>query len=107
MVDNFAVVQVLQAIYSRDIHLMHLIRLLVLLAAYFKFWFTATHVVGKKNTFADALSRNNASLFLSQMPHINQQPTPIPQQLPGLLVQNITWTCTSWIQQLDCIFRQL
>ena len=86
---------------------MYLIRLLVLLAAHFNFWFIATHVVGKRNTSADALSRNNASLFLSQMPHINQEPTEIPPQLPGLLVQNITWTCTSWIQQLDDIFHQL
>ena len=107
MVDNLAVVQVLQATYSRNTHLMHLIRLLVLFVAHFNFWFTATHVMGKKNTFADALSRNNASLFLSQLPHVNHQPTAIPPQLPGLLVQSITWTCTSWIQQLDCIFRQL
>ena len=106
-VDNLAVVQVIQATYSRDTHLMHLIRLLVLFAACFNFWFIATHVMGKRNTFADALSRNNADLFLSQMPHINQQPTAIPPQLLGLLAQNITWTCTSWIQQLDCIFRQL
>ena len=84
MVDNLAVVQVLQVTYSRDSHLMHLIRLLVLFAAHFNFWFTATHVEGKENTFADALSRNNACLFLSQMPHINQQPTIIPPQLPGL-----------------------
>ena len=107
MVDNLAVVQVLQATYCRDTHLMHLIRLLVLLAAHFNFWFIATHIAGKRNTSADALSRNNASLFLSQMPHINQEPTEIPPQLPGLLVQNITWTCTSWIQQLDDIFHQL
>ena len=107
MVDNLAVVQVLQATYSRDIHLMHLIRLLVLFAAHFNFWFTATHVARKKNTFADALSRTNASLFLSQLPHINQEPTEIPQQLLALLVQSITWTCTSWIQPLDSIFRQL
>ena len=60
MVDNLAVVQVLQATYSRDSHLMHLIRLLVLFVAHFNFWFTATHVAGKENTFADALSRNNA-----------------------------------------------
>ena len=35
---------------------MHLIRLLVLFAAYFNFWFTAVHIVGKSNTHADALS---------------------------------------------------
>ena len=92
MVDNLAVVQVLQATYSRDIHLMHLIRLLVLFAAHFNFWFTASHVAGKKNTCADAISRND---------------TEILQQLPVLLVQSITWTCTSWIQPLDSIFRQL
>ena len=107
MVDNLPVVQVLQVTYSRDPHLMHLIRLLVLFAAHFNFWFTATHVAGKKNTFADALSRNNASLFLSQTPQVNQQLTAIPSQLVELLGQNITWTCTSWIQQLDCIFHQL
>ena len=92
MVDNLAVVQALQATYSRDIHLMHLIRLLVLFAAHFNFWFTASHVAGKKNTCADAISRND---------------TEILQQLPVLLVQSITWTCTSWIQPLDSIFRQL
>ena len=91
MVDNLAVVQALQATYSRDIHLMHLIRLLVLFAAHFNFWFTASHVAGKKNT-CDAISRND---------------TEILQQLPVLLVQSITWTCTSWIQPLDSIFRQL
>ena len=86
---------------------MHLIRLLVLFAAYFNFWLTATHVAGKKNTFADVISRNNANSFLSQIPHINQQPTEIPQQLLKLLVQSITWTWTSWIQLLDSIFYQL
>ena len=106
-VDNLAVIQVIQATYSRDTHLMHLIRLLALFTAHFNFWFNATHVMRKENTFADALSRNNADLFLSQMPHMNQHPTAIPLQLPGLLTQNITWTCTSWIQQLDCIFHQL
>ena len=60
---------------------MHLITLLVLLLAHFNFWYTATHVAGKKNILADAISRNNANSFLSQMPHINQQPTEIPQQL--------------------------
>ena len=64
-VDNLAVVQVIQATYSRDAYLMHLIRLLVLLVAHFNVWFIDTHVMGKKNTFADALSRNNADLFLS------------------------------------------
>ena len=61
-VDNLAVVQVIQATYSRETHLMHLIRLLVLFAAHFNFWFIATHVMGEKNTFADALSRRFISL---------------------------------------------
>ena len=42
-VDNMAVVQVIQATYCKDSHLMHLIRLLVFFAAYFNFWFSASH----------------------------------------------------------------
>jgi len=60
-----SVVHVLNSTYSRDPHLMHLIRILVFLAACFDFWFQAQHIEGKYNNLADALSRNNvqASLF--------------------------------------------
>lgn len=45
--DNVAIVHVLKAIYCKNLHLMHLIRILVFLVAYFNFWFVANHIMGK------------------------------------------------------------
>ena len=63
VIDNMAVVEVIKATYSKDLHMMHLIRLLVLFASKYNFWFTATHIPGKLNVAADALSRNNIPVF--------------------------------------------
>ena len=107
-VDNAAVVHVLKATYSRESHLMHLIRVLVFLASHFKFWLTASHIVpGVKNALADALSRDNAALFLSQVPHAQQEPSSIPQPLIDLLVCNITWTSTVWTELFRDTLRRL
>ena len=106
-VDNAAVVHVLKATYSRESHLMHLIRVLVFLASHFKFWFTASHIPGVTNTLADALSRDNAALFLSQVPHAQQEPSSIPQPLIDLLVCNITWTSTVWTELFRDTLRRL
>ena len=62
-IDNAAVVQVIEATYAQNAHLMHLVRLLVFYASYYDFWFTASHIPGVINTYADALSRNNMTLF--------------------------------------------
>ena len=56
-IDNMTVVQVLNNTYSKVQHLMHLIRTLVFLASRFEFWFSASHIEGKANIIADALSR--------------------------------------------------
>ena len=95
-VDNAAVVHVLQASYGHESHLMHLIRVLVFLASHFNFWFTASHIAGKSNILADALSRNNVELFLSQVPQAHRYSSRIPPPLIDLLVCNITWTSTVW-----------
>ena len=102
-VDNMAVVQVLQATYSREPHLMHLIRMLVFFAAHFNFWFTASHIAGSDNMLADFLSRNNAQSFLSQVPQASRYPSTIPPPLIKLLECNLTWTTTAWI----VLFRPL
>ena len=52
-VDNLIIVQVLQATYSREPHLMHLVRLLVFFATHFNFWFSASHIAGSDNSLAD------------------------------------------------------
>jgi len=58
-----SVVEIINATFCYDNHLMHLIRLLVFFASYYNFWFFAFHVEGDNNTLADALSRNNLPLF--------------------------------------------
>ena len=85
-VDNMAVVHILNSTYSKDAHLMHLIRILVFLAAHFDFWFVAKHVEGRANSLADNLSRNHLHNFFSQVPQAERHPPPhIPAQLPDLL----------------------
>ena len=98
VVDNKAVVDVLNATFCSDTHMMHLIRLLVFFAAKCNFWFTAAQIPGKNNVIADALSRNNLSLFRSQAPEADYHPAQPSAALVSLISQNITWTSTSWMK---------
>jgi len=103
VVDNKAVVDVLNSTFCSDTHLMHLIRLLVFFAGKYNFWFTAVHIPGKRNVIADALSRNNVSLFRSQAPEADCHPAQLSASLVSLVSQNITWTSMSWIKLFkDC-----
>ena len=106
-VDNMAIVQVIQATYCKDSHLMHLIRLLVFFVAHFNFWFSASHIAGKSNTRADALSRNNHAVFLAQVSEAAREPVKVLSQLINLLSQNITWVCTAWMEQFSNILQLL
>ena len=106
-VDKIAVVEVIQARYSREPHLMHLIRILVFFAAHFNFWFSASHVAGTDNSLADSLSHNNTQLFLSQVPQAMRHPSRIPPPLIKLLESNITWTTTAWTVLFKSTLQQL
>jgi len=46
VVDNEAVVSVLNSTTCKDLHMMHLICLLVFFAAWYQFWFSAVHITG-------------------------------------------------------------
>ena len=91
-VDNLGVVKIVNATYCRDVHLMHLIRILVFLVAHFEFWFRAEHIVGHANTIADALSCNKMSSFFLQAPAASPEGTLIPVPLITLIAQSVTWT---------------
>ena len=108
-VDNIAVVHILNTTYSKDAHLMHLIRILVFLAAHFDFWFVAKHIEGRVNSLADDLSRNHLLHFFSQVPQAECNPPPhIPAQLLDLLGNNhLVWTSTDWIRQFSDSIKQL
>ena len=97
-VDNQAVVIIINSNHSREAHLMHLVRLLVFYACHYNFWFRAEHSPGKKNTLADALSRNNVSYFLSQVPQVSHCPSKVPPPLLALLSLEVAWTSTPWME---------
>ena len=93
--DNSAVVALLRSLTSRDHVIMHLIRCLSFFAALFRFDFTMAHVPGASNVAADALSRNNMSLFLSLSPQTPK--TVVPLVLTCLLLHpRPNWGLTRW-----------
>ena len=67
--DNEGVVHVVASRYSRDSSIMHLLRCLFFLEAYYDMHISASHIPGHANTLADHLSRNRISSFFSQAPH--------------------------------------
>ena len=63
--DNQAAVHAVTIRSCRDHTMMHLIRCLFFLEAWFEFKLIAAHLPGRENTLADDLSRNRKSHFLS------------------------------------------
>ncbi len=77
--DNMATVEIVNSGTCRDPKAMHLLRSLFFIAAHFHFCLRATHIRGKDNGLADALSRNNHETFLALcsagQPQTNPDPT--------------------------------
>ena len=61
--DNQAVVEVVNAGYSKDPHLMQLLRSLFFVTAHLEIALRAVHIPGESNRGADAISRDNLILF--------------------------------------------
>ena len=95
--DNTAVVALLNQGSVRDASLMHLMRCLCFIAAKFNFVFSSSHICGRANILADALSCNKRSVFLSLNSQVNPKPTSIPLALKELLInQRPDWTSPDW-----------
>ena len=77
--DNEAEVSVLNKGHAQDVALTHLMRCLAFLAAFHGFHFSSVHVPGRLYEAADALSRNNLTLFHSLLPQALQESI-IPRQ---------------------------
>ncbi len=87
---------------------MHLLRGLALLAMQFSFNFKAMHLPGKENVAADALSRDNLSVFFAQMPHVPQAPTTMVQELEQLFLhQQPDRLSTTWKQVFSNFLQQV
>ena len=79
--DNLTVVTILNSRISKDSLIMHLLRNLLMSAAYFGFTFCAQHVPGVENKIADALSRFQWQSFCHHAPLAKANPVNIPQSL--------------------------
>ena len=108
-VDNLAVVHILNSTYSKDSHFMHLVHILMFLAAHFDFWFVAKHVEGNANSLVDDLSCDNLPHFFSQVPQVEyNKPLQVSLSLLDLLGHdNHIWTSTDWIRLFRNTIQQL
>ena len=95
--DNQAVVTCLTNRSAQDPCMVHLLRCLFFFEAHFEFELRASHIAGKANRAANALSRDRLTEFLSLHP----QAPPVPAQVPTCLVEllmdmSLIWTSASW-----------
>ena len=105
--DNQTVVACLKSRTSRQAGLMHLIRCLVFIEAYYCFYLHPSYINTKANHLADDLSRNNLHSFLSKVPSADPQPVPVCLPLLDLLLDpQADWVSQPWRSQFGAIFRQ-
>ena len=100
-VNNMAIVHDLKTTCNKDSHLMHLICILVFIAAHSNFWFIARYIEDQANTIAVDLSCNNVVHFFTQFPWTRLfTPPPIPDLLVNLLSnQHLDWTSAIKLDQ--------
>ena len=93
---------------AKEKGLIHLLRCVIFLAAKHGFWFIATHIPGKENILADAISRNILKLFRSQAPKMmDTNPTPIQAGLPQLLyMEQPDWLSPAWTSRFSSFMQQ-
>ena len=97
MSDNAAVVQVLNAGHARDETLSHMLRCVFFIAALFNFWLCVTHILGKINGAADAISRDKLLSLLKSRQDLERSPSIIPQMLPRLVGRGgPDWISSDW-----------
>lgn len=84
--DNEAVVQIVNKQSTKDVKIMHLVRILVLNCLKNNIMFRAKHVPGVRNTLADHLSRQQVNLFKRSAAHLGWEVEKEPRTLPNVLL---------------------
>ena len=104
--DNMSVVNVITANTSRDKTIMHLLRGLHFICAFYNVNLRAMHIPGAKNVSADAISRDKLQVFFATNPTANREPTKIPDQLWEVLVlSQPDWLSPNWRESLTTSLR--
>lgn len=104
--DNQAAVCAINRRSCRDPSLMHLLRCLFFLETHYQFELVASHIPGVENSLADDLSCYLLPSFLSKVPHMDPSPSPLPPQLPALLLEPCSWTSLVWTRRFSSIVRE-
>ena len=95
--DNMAVVNIISRSTSRDHLVMHLLRTLHFISAFYGVQLIAQHIAGSDNTIADAISCNLPQVLFSHAPEAEPHPTPIPEPLWEMLVTSQPdWLSSTW-----------
>ena len=95
--DNTSVVAALTSGSAKDPLLMNLLRCLHFYLAHFDIHLVARHLAGVENTAADALSRDNLTVFFQCQPLANPSPSPLQPALNELLLlQSPDWLSPTW-----------
>lgn len=105
--DNVGAVSLINSGYSRVPAIMHLLRCLFFIRAFFKLTLWAVHIPGRENALADAISRNNLDFLFSQIPRAAMSHYHIPADLLALLIeQQPDWTSPAWARLFRNCFWQ-
>ena len=106
--DNQAVVSVTNSGYSKNSDMMHLLRCLFFISAYWGFELRVEHIPGERNVAADAISRGNMHLLFQVCPNALPQASPIPPALIQLLVMQCPdWMSHSWVRLFKSCLKQV
>ena len=104
--DNMSVVNIIAANTSKDKTIMHLLRGLHFICAFYNLNLRATHIQGTNNLSADAVSRNKLQVFFKENPTARKEPTQIPEQLWEVLVlSQPDWLSPTWRESLIISLR--
>ena len=102
--DNQVVVACLKSRTSKSKGVMHLLRCLVFIEARQQCYLKPVYIDTQSNYLADALSRNNLSLFLSKVKGADPYPTQVSLPLLDLLVDSTAdWTSPRWSRLFSTI----
>ena len=106
--DNMGTVAVVNAGYSREHNIMHLLRCLFFVRATYQFSLYATHIAGAQNCWADALSRGNTQFLYTQVGDPTYHQSQVQASLITLLMQEQPdWTLPRWTQLYRDSLRQV
>ena len=95
--NNEGAVAVINLGYSRIPQIMHMLRCLFFIQAYYQINLWAVHIPGRENDLADVISHNNLSLLFTQVPQAASQRLIVPQMLLSVVLERQPdWTSVDW-----------